>query len=270
VSVTDTSNPVGNGVIKTLNVIAGPSWIAVIPTALSTVSAASFSSGPLAGEAIRDIFGLELAPIVRAANTVPLPTTLAGAAVKVRDSSGLERLAPLFFVSSGQINYLVPAGTGVGMATITATNHSGFVSTTTKQMALVAPGLFTANASGQGVAAAVLRVKADGSLSYKPVSRFDSSQNRFIPAPIDLGTATDQVFLLLFGTGIRNRCALADVTAVIGGATVETLYAGPQGDFAGPDQLNLRLPRSLIGRGLTDVALTIAGQTANSVQVSFR
>jgi len=38
------------------------------------------------------------------------------------------------------------------------------------------PGLFTANVSGQGVAAAVaLRVKAGGSQVFEPVARFDAA-----------------------------------------------------------------------------------------------
>jgi len=44
------------------------------------------------------------------AATVPLPTTLAGTTVRVRDSAGVERLGPLFFVSAGQINYQLPPG----------------------------------------------------------------------------------------------------------------------------------------------------------------
>lgn len=36
------------------------------------------------------------------------------------------------------------------------------------------------------------------------------------------------------------------------------------------DQVNLLLPRSLAGRGEVDVALSIDGQTANLVKVSFR
>jgi uncharacterized protein (TIGR03437 family) len=50
---------------------------------------------------------------------VPLPTTLGGVQVKVKDAAGVERNAPLFFVSAGQINFLVPQGTGNGTANLT-------------------------------------------------------------------------------------------------------------------------------------------------------
>jgi uncharacterized protein (TIGR03437 family) len=131
--------------------------------------------------------------------------------------------------------------------------------------------VFTANASGQGIAAAtVLRVKADGSQIYELVGRFDSASGRFVAVPIDLGPESDQVFLLFYGTGWRNRSALSAVTTTIGGQTVETLYAGLQPDFVGLDQLNARLSRNLIGRGEVDVIVTVDGVTANTVRVSIK
>ena len=42
------------------------------------------------------------------------------------------------------------------------------------------------------------------------------------------------------------------------------------GGFVGLDQVNVRLPRCLLGRGQVDVALTVDGKTANTVQVNIR
>ncbi|MGH9766734.1 MAG: hypothetical protein ACREAB_04800 [Blastocatellia bacterium] len=135
----------------------------------------------------------------------------------------------------------------------------------------MAPSLFTANANGQGVAAAVvLRIEADGSQQFEPVAEFNAAQNRFVARPIDLGPDTDQVFLLLFGTGIRNRNSLFSVRAAIGGANAEVLFAGPQGGFVGLDQVNLRLPRSLGGRGEVDVMVSVDRSVANTVRISVR
>jgi hypothetical protein len=87
-------------------------------------------------------------------------------------------------------------GTAAGAATAPITSGDGKVSTGVMQIASVAPGLFSADASGQGVASGVaLRVKADGAQTYEPIARFDQAQNRFVAVPIDLGLATDQVFL---------------------------------------------------------------------------
>jgi len=236
---------------------------------ITNVSAASYSGTELASESIAAVFGMCLANGTDAAMSLPLPTTLAGARVSVRDSVGVTRAAPLFFASPTQINCQIPQGTVSGEAIVTVTSSNNLVATSVVKVAAVAPGLFAANANGQGVAAAVvLRVKADGAQSFEPVARFDGT--RFVPAPIDLGPPSEQVFLILFGTGFRYRSSLAGVTARIGNVGVETLFAGPQGALVGLDQCNLRLPRSLAGRGEVDVILTVDGKTTNTVGIQIR
>ena len=239
---------------------------------LASVSAASFDDdNRLAPESITALFGVNLGAETQAASSLPLPTTLAGVSLKVTDSAGVERLAPLFFVSPGQINYVVPAGTANGPVTLTVMNAGAPVAAGEARIASAAPGLFSANASGDGVAAAIaLRIKADGSQSYEPVAQFDPEQNRFVPAPIELGPATDQVFLVFYGTGLRYRSSLSAVSCAIGGVGSETLFAGPAPGFAGLDQVNVRLPRSLAGRGEVDVALFVDGEATNPVRVSVR
>jgi len=237
---------------------------------VATVSAASFSGQTLAAESIVAAFGANLATSVVVNNALPLPTSLAGTTVSVRDSEGADRLAPLFFVSPQQINYLIPQGTALGTATITVTSGDGSLSIGAVNIAAIAPGLFAANANGQGVPAAVaLRVKADGAQIYEPVSRFDQAQNRFVAAPIDLGPAGEQVFLLLFGTGLRFNSGLGGVTCKLGGIDAPVLFAGAQGGLVGLDQVNLSLPRALAGRGEVDLVLTVDGQAANTVRVAF-
>ncbi|MEP7340770.1 MAG: hypothetical protein ABI977_23775 [Acidobacteriota bacterium] len=241
-----------------------------LPT-IASVSAASFAGTELTPEGITAAFGEKLATQTLSANDLPLPTQLAGTTVKVKDSGGMERSAPLFFVAPAQINYLIPSGTALGIATITVTSGDGTVSGGTATIAAVAPGLFTANASGQGVAAAVvLRVKENGAQSYEPVAQFDTAQNRFAPVPIDLGPETDQLFLILYGTGIRFRSSLATTSATIGGAISDVLYAGPVDGYAGLDQVNLHIPRSLAGHGVVNVALIVDGKTANTVTIQIK
>lgn len=241
------------------------------PRTVVSVSAASYNAPPLAESSLVTAFGNGLATTTLSAAGTPLPTALAGTTVRVKDSAGTDRLAPLLFVSPTQINYLMPPGTVNSAATVTITSGDGVVSTGIAQIATVAPGLFAANADGQGVAAAVvLRIKADGTQQFEPVVRFDSTLNRFVAVPIDLGPETDQVFLLLFGTAIRNRSLLSAVSASIGGTDAQVLYAGPQPDFVGLDQINLRIPRSLIGRGEVSIALFVDGKAANNVNVKIQ
>jgi len=56
---------------------------------------------------------------------------------------------------------------------VTVTGGDGAVSIGVGLINTVAPSLFTADASGQGVAAIALLVKADGSQSYEPIAQFD-------------------------------------------------------------------------------------------------
>ncbi len=237
---------------------------------IANVSAASYDAALLASESIAVAFGSNLATSTAVANG-SLPTTLAGTTVKVKDSAGVERLSPLFFVSPTQVNYQVPIGTLPGLALITITNSAGQQSQSAMQIASVAPGLFTADATGKGVAAAsILRIKSGGAQSYESVSMFDATQNQFIPRPIDLGPASDQVFLILFGGGLRFRSDAANVKVKIGGVNAAVSFAGPQGGFIGLDQINAQVPRSLIGRGEVDVTVIVDGKAANVVKIAIK
>ncbi|MFN0087137.1 MAG: N-acetylmuramoyl-L-alanine amidase [Blastocatellia bacterium] len=234
--------------------------LAGAPGALASVSAASFREGALAGESIVAAFGLSLASATLAAEAIPLPASLGATSVAVRDSANAEKIAPLFFVSPLQINFLMPAGLASGPATVLVTNADGRIASGAVTIAPISPALFSADANGRGRAAAViLRIRADGS------QRFESTAS-----PIDLGPESDQVFLVAYGSGIRGRSALSAVSPRIGGLPVETLYAGPVAGLFGLDQLNLRLPRALAGRGDVDLDLSVDGIPANSLNLLFK
>lgn len=237
------------------------------------VSAASFNGAALASDSIVAAFGENLASSIQVGSSTPLPTSLAGATVSVRDSANMEKVARLFFASPQQINFLMPEGLAVGPATVLVTNGEGNLAAGTVTITSVAPSLFAANANGRGVPAAnILRVRQDGSYVYEPVASFDLIQNRFVAAPVDLGAVNsgEQVFLIAYGTGIRGRSSLGGVRANIGGMDCEVLFAGPAEGFFGLDQVNLRLPRSLAGRGEVDVELTVDGVKANPLTLLIK
>lgn len=238
---------------------------------VANVSAASYRGDTLAVEGIIAAFGSHLATASGSAATKPLPTELAGTTVLVRDSAGVERMAPLFYVSPTQINYQMPPGTAVGRAKVTIKAGDGKISSEMVQVAAIAPSQFSADASGRGYAAAVVqRNKADGTTQYEVVVKYDNSLGKWVAVPIELGAETDQVFLLLYGTGIRFRSSQANVRVTLGGSDAEVLYASLQPDYIGVDQVSVRLPRSLMARGEIQVTLTADGQVANSVSVSIR
>ncbi|MCI0389658.1 MAG: hypothetical protein MOB07_12975 [Acidobacteria bacterium] len=243
---------------------------------VTSVSAASYRRTRLASEAIAAAFGSNLSGASESASSLPLPTSLAGTTVKVKDSQGVERLSPLLFVSPAQINYIIPAGTAPAMATVTVTDARGNVTTGTEMIMQVGPGFFTADGSGQGIPAALaLRVKRN-EITYEPIARYDAEQQKFVLIPIDLGpeagAATEQVFLVLFGTGFRSREPLpAGPAAVFGDTTfVEPLYIGAQPDYPGLDQVNLPIPRSLIGKGEVEIRMIMDDKGANRVRISVK
>jgi uncharacterized protein (TIGR03437 family) len=236
---------------------------------VTSVSAGSYCGPGLAPESIVAAFGSSLASGTQAANVVPLPTTLAATSVKLKDSAGVERLAPLFFVSPAQVNYLIPKETAPGPAAVTVANGAATF-TGSAAISRVSPAIFTANADGRGAPAAIVVKVVGGAQLTEPAAQFDAMQNRFVPRPIDLGAAGDSVFLVLFATGVRGRGALANVAVRIGGAPAEVSYAGDQGGLVGLDQLNIQLPRSLAGRGVVDVVVLVENYVANVVQINVK
>ena len=236
--------------------------------ALTVVSAATYSAAGVAAEAIVAAFGSNLATTTAAATVRPLPTVLGTTSVKVRDSLGTERAAPLFFISPTQINFQIPLGTASGAATVRAFSGSNVVASGTVQIGNVAPGIFSADSSGSGLpAASLLRVTASNAQSWEPVAQWDTQQSRFVAVPVNPGADTDQLFLILYGTGIRRHSGLSNVKATIGGIAAEVTFAGPQGTFDGLDQINLRLPRN-VGSGDKDIALTVDNQPTNTVRIN--
>jgi uncharacterized protein (TIGR03437 family) len=237
------------------------------PSSITVVSAANFVD-QVARESIVSAFGNNLAPTTIPASGGSLPTSLGGTSILLRDSSGNERLAPLFFVSQNQINFQIAPGIQVGQTSFTITNGSGGSSSVPIPVQSVSPGLFTADSTGRGLAAALaVRVSSNGPPILEPISRFDPASGTFVPIPIDLGPTTDQVFLALFGTGIRFSSGLPIVK--IGGISSQVTFSGPQG-LVGLDQVNVLLDRSLIGRGNVNVELSADGKSANLVGVSIR
>ncbi len=223
-------------------------------------------------ESIATLFGSNLAAETRTANSLPLPVTLANISIKVRDGAGVERDAPLFFVSPTQINYQIPQGTLPNTtAILSVVRDNEPIAAKEIDVFKVAPAVFTADATGRGAAAGIaVRVKADGSQSFDAIARFDPVQNKVVSIPIDLGPESDQVFLSLFGTGWRFRSSESAVRVTIGGIEVPVAYVGSQPTLAGMDQINVRLPRSLAGKGEVDVVVTVDGKATQTVRINIK
>jgi uncharacterized protein (TIGR03437 family) len=240
-----------------------PVWIPVTLTVAATVAVPPFmvalsTAGqiePFAPQSIVSAYGANLAN----------GTSLSAATIAVTDSAGVARVATLFYASPTQLNFEIPAGTAVGSATVSIQNQNGTTQTATIQIGSVSPGLFALSGSGL-VAALVLPVTSGVQQPLQPVYQFASGN--VVPLPINLGPSAEQVYLEMYGTGIRNANS---VTATVGDLGVPVLFAGAAPGFAGEDQVNIGpLPRALAGQGNVSIVVTADGHTANTVNVTIQ
>lgn len=252
----------GGGWVALLN--ASGSATAAMPAISANGSAATADITALSPASIAALYGSNLATGTAQPTGSSLPTTLAGTSVTITDASGKQQLAPLFYVSPIQINYLLPSGTALGTAQITVTNANGKAGSTAATVSNIAPGVFALNSAG--LAAAIeLIVGASGSQTFGNVYQVNAS-NDVIPLPINLSAG--QIYLEVYGTGFRNA---ANVTATVGGANIPVVFAGAQSTDFGLDQINLGpLPLSLAGSGQVNLVLTADGQAANTVNVTIQ
>lgn len=264
--VADASAPLSMALSRTFRIQLFGAGAGTASGVMANVSAASFTQGLVAPESLVSAFGEDLAQF-EAFASLPLPTYLGGASLVVKDSTGAERLAQLLYAGPEQMNYEVPQGTAPGEASLTLLRGGAAIAAGTIQVAAVAPTLFAANSDGMGPAAAfVIHVAPGGGQTTEPVAVFDSSEGKLVASPIEMGPQGDEVFLILYGTGIRN----GDVVEVtVGGTAATVTFAGAHGSFIGLDQVNVKLPRSLAGRGDADIKLLVNGASANVVRMKF-
>ena len=250
------------------------------PAISAVLNAASFAGGTIAPNLIVSLFGQNLAGSAVIASATPLPTTLGGSIITLTDSAGVDWPLPLFFISAGQANGLIPGGVASGIARLSVapgqgeaasialrvadTDQSvGFGTTVTE----VAPGLFSANANGQGVAAAVaLTIAADGTRTSELIFSSGAAGSR-MAIPQDVGGPGEQVVLLLFGSGFRDAC---DVQVRINGQQQQVLGVAASTEFAGLDQANVLLDKALRGAGDVGIELIADGSPANLVTMAIQ
>jgi uncharacterized protein (TIGR03437 family) len=220
--------------------LAGTKRSATVSITQPAYITATFAEGP-ALEAVVNAAGFHNCPLVGGALFSAFGSSLAeregsGAMLHV-SSAGVDHPATLLYVSPGQLNFLMPEGVAPGPATLVFTDAAGRSATYAAEVADVAPGLFTSAESGLA-AGGVVQVESSGA-----------------------------IIVTLYGTGFRHCGSTAAVQTTVGGVGVEVLYAGPQQEYPGLDQLNLRLPAALAGSGEVEVLLTVNGKTSNAVKL---
>lgn len=204
------------------------------------VNAASWSS-PVVPGSIVAIFGANLASVRQSANA-PWPLTLGGTSVTI---NGVP--APLAFVSPEQINAYVPSSVlapdsrNISAVSVIVTTSAGSGSAYAP-LAAGSPGLFSADGSGCGQAAA-LNITPGGAVSL------NSASNSAAPGD----------YIALFGTGFGLAAPQPpDGVAASGISPLQSapqlfldkapvsslLYAGLAPSLAGVDQINFQIPSS--------------------------
>ena len=239
-------------------------------------------SGTPAQFSIVSLYGIDLASYTATASGPSFPIELGGVRVHIG-----EQLATLFYVSPTQINYVLPRhplDTGLLYNPMISIEHVGqpFVQKgISVPFVLDAPELFISNPSGLAAATAV-RIAPDGTQTSVAVQ--NCSQGLCYPVPID--TAGDPVYLSLYGTGFNS---ISDPATNPSGSSLlrcgsvgQIVYAGPQGQIPGLEQINIQLsvsptPGTAINRPITCTELKPAtvdpyrtSYTSNPVYITVK
>jgi uncharacterized protein (TIGR03437 family) len=210
------------------------------------------ASGAPVGDAISPgeyiaVYGSGLAAQTMVA-TPPYPPSLGGVSVSI---AGLP--APIYFVSSGQINCLVPYGVDTTKSTVTVTVTNGTVvsNAVTVPLSKTSPGIFSSTTRGSGDGA-ILHL--DGT-SVTPAS--PARKGEIVTVYLTgLGALTKTI---PDGTAPNPPAAdnaVAPVTVWVGGISAGTpLYAGINPVYPGLYQINFTVPTGLKVSGELPIAI---------------
>lgn len=168
------------------------------------------------------------------------PTEVGGTTVSVNG-----RPAQIFFVSPGQVNFLVPPQTELGTADVIVTNSEGFPSRGSVTTLRSAPGVFTKSGDGTGEALAL---------------NSDTLQE----GPFDPGDG--KLHLTIFATGARHA---TQMSVTMGGQRIvpELVLASPE--MPGLDEIHLKVPAGLKGAGVTIISARGDNRDANPSRTRF-
>lgn len=189
----------------------------IYPTGVVNAGSLSpFTASWAPGELV-SIFGTNLASTTKTDPT--LPTTLAGVQVLVNGTP-----APIYFVSSGQINAVIPLGISSLTASLQVTNASGQSNTVTNYIGQTAPGVFNS-----------VTLPAVQHSNYTMVTP---------TSPAQIGE-TVLVYLTGLGNLDASGNATAQFTASIGGQPAAVVFAGSQSTVGGGYQFNVTVPSGI-------------------------
>ena len=206
-----------------------------------------------------------LAPSTQSANSFseslrrpPLPVELNGVSVSINNAA-----AGLYFVSAGQINFVVPPGLAPNTGTNTyplVINNNGATIRSTIQIFTGQPDLFT-QTNGFGSNRAVV-LNVTNPLIAGTAEPFDVTTT-YVNGSGD--TVTEPTKLAIFLTGVHGITDKTQVTVRIGTTdlTGTAIVRITPTDLPGMDEIDVVLPATLAGAGDVPVIVTIAGGNAS-------
>jgi uncharacterized protein (TIGR03437 family) len=211
------------------------------------LNAASFGNEPqvnkvVARGSIAIATGLGLANTTLRAQRNPdgtFPTSLGGTTVNVAG-----RAAALYYVSSTQLHFFVPEETELGTGTVVITNADGVQLQTELTVTSVAPGIFTADGRGQGLAVNFLATRL-----MSPYMWPDNSHRRFI-----------------YATGVN---AASQVTILINDRVITIEVIRQCRRLPGLDQINVIIPPDMINTGVGNLVIRADGKESNPVTIQL-
>jgi uncharacterized protein (TIGR03437 family) len=236
---------------------------AQVPTVSGVLNAGDYTNVMAMGSIVA-IFGTNLAPRQVSAPGYSLPAMLAGSLVEIVDGSRVID-APLYFVSSGQINAQLPFGLQNNTVQVRVRATAGVSNAVPVTVSAVAPRLFTKSMDGKGEAILLhsdnvtLVSAAQPAQPGEVVVAYMTGLGAVSPA-IQAGAAAGD------GSAAYPLNVVAQpVEVLVDGTSATVLWAGMVPYFAGLYQVNFRMPRPLRDGKATIAIAAAAGQSQDNV-----
>jgi uncharacterized protein (TIGR03437 family) len=256
---------------------AGNSRVLQFPKPAVVVNAATYqASVPIARGSLATLFGAGLTPSQATANGV-WPTTALNRQLLFNDSI----VAPLYYLDQGQIDFQAPSNAALGSDLVAVRTADTFelIAGGSVLIGAAAPGIFTANQSGGGLAAAV---NQDGSINglSNPASvgsiitLYGTGQGQVSPAvadgtPAPLSPPSNTVAA---PTSDGNACqnTQPSVCVAFGSTGFGTIkYSGLAPGYVGLWQINVTVPPGTPS-GSQPIRVLIDGEPSNVANVVIR
>lgn len=215
-------------------------------TSVRVVSAASLQESGVSPGSLISLYGTSISDRTEQAESADFPLELAGVSVEIRQGDDAEsRKLPLLFASPSQVNALLPDDISPGLVSLKVNRTGADALEAESYLENRAPGIFFVKHEDNDYAAAtILRVRADGSTANETLVKEDPESGQLVPQPVQFGSPDDQLYLSLYGTGLGNAGADA-ITVRVDSENPTALFAGPQGETPGLNQINIPLAHSL-------------------------